>query len=67
MLIDDLELIFKDQIIEGTRDLYFILIERTHKLIQRHPVDKLQDLAFLLSGFDHIDYSTNNIPQFQKL
>jgi hypothetical protein len=67
MTSHDLKSIFETQIAESVGDLYFILIESTHKLIQRHPVDKLQDLAFLLSGFDHTGFSTNNIPQFQKL
>jgi hypothetical protein len=66
MNISDLEYIFKPQVEEGTGNLYFILIESTHKLIQRHAADKLEELLQLLSHFQYAGLSSNQIPQFTK-
>jgi hypothetical protein len=65
MIKEDLDYIFKSQITEGTELLYFMLIDGDHKLIQRHPADKLEDLLPCLDcyQFDCID---GIMPRFIK-
>ena len=65
MILEDLEYIFKEQLDDGTDNLYYMLIDGERKLIRRHTADKLEELLPLLSAFEYA--GTDMImPRFKK-
>ena len=65
MILEDLEYIFKPQVVEGTTSLYFMLIDGDHKSIQRHSSD---DMASLLPMLDSFQYggTVERMPRFMQ-
>jgi hypothetical protein len=66
MNIQDLQHIFRPQIQEGTKKLYFMLIEGSHVQIERHPVNQLEELVPMLSNFQFEGYKPGNMARFVK-
>ena len=65
MILEDLEHIFKPQIDEGTTNLYFMLIDGDHKVIERC---SLSDIASLVPVLDNFQYAgtQGRIPRFMQ-
>lgn len=51
MIKKDLECIFKKQITAGATRLCFMLIDSDYKVVERHPVDKIEELISMLDCF----------------
>lgn len=64
MIKEDLEYIFERQIIAGSENLYFMLIDGDCKRVERHPTDKIEELLPMLSSFDYA--GSEVIPRFVK-
>ena len=64
MILEDLQYIFKDQIIIE-ENLYYMLIDGDHKEVCRHEVNKLEELLPMLSCFEYRG-SQGDIPRFVK-
>ena len=64
MIKDDLEYIFKKQIDAGETKLCFMLIDNGHKVVERHPADKLDDLLLMLDCFVYA--GNEDMPRFVK-
>jgi hypothetical protein len=71
MTLEDLQHIFSQQIesakeanISDTK-LYYILVDGEFKMVDRHPMNKLEELLPVLSSFQYVG-SSNNMPRFIK-
>lgn len=64
MLLEDLEYVFKKQIDAGEKKLYFMLVDGKHKVVERHPTNKINDLLHMLSAFEYA--GTDVMPRFKK-
>jgi hypothetical protein len=65
MILEDLEHIFQPQINEGTEQLYFMLIDNDHKVIERYPASDLESLIPMLDNFQY-NGTEARIPRFIK-
>jgi hypothetical protein len=65
MLLEDIDYLFKQQIDDGEQRLYFMLIDGDYKLIERHPVERRDELAATLDSFVFDGYS-GKLPRFRK-
>jgi hypothetical protein len=66
MTLEDLEYIFEGQIEEGTKKLYFMLVDGDRlPLIQRHPSTDLAGLLPMLSSFEYAG-APAGMPRFTK-
>jgi len=65
MILDDLKHIFQPQIAEGTTQLYFMLIDGEHKVIERHAADDIESLVPMLGSFQY-NGTEARIPRFIK-
>ena len=65
MTLEDLQHIFQKQIAEGTKKLYFMLIDGdAMPVVERHPAE---DLAGLLPMLSHFQYHGDELmPRFVK-
>lgn len=64
MIKEDLEYIFKKQIDSGETKLCFMLIDNGRKLVERHALDKIEELLPMLDSFT---YSGDEVmPRFVK-
>ena len=65
MILEDLEHIFRPQILEGTDKLYFMLVDGATRVIERHPAE---DMAALLPMLDSFQYAGTEaqMPRFVK-
>lgn len=71
MTLEDLKHIFSPQI-EAAKaanipdiNLYYILVEGEFKMVDRHPMNTIEELLPVLSSFQYVD-SSNNMPRFIK-
>ena len=65
MNIDDLNHIFKPQLDEGTTNLYFMLEDSGHKMIERHSISDMTSLLVVLDNFQYAGVA-GRIPRFVK-
>jgi len=65
MTIEDLQHIFKKQIDDKEKELYYMLMDGDYTLIDRHPPDELHTLLPLLDSFQYAG-STADMPRFKK-
>ena len=66
MTLEDLEYIFDRQIEEGTKKLYFMLVDGNRlPVVERHPAEDLGGLLPMLSNFEYAG-SGAGMPRFQK-
>ena len=67
MTIEDLQYIFEYQIEEGTKKLYFMLVDQGKMpIIERHPSDDLAGLLPMLDSFQYDGRYSTNMPRFTK-
>jgi hypothetical protein len=64
MTLDDLKFIFSKQIKEGTTSLYFLLVDGAHKVVEHHPLDKIEELIPMLEHFELTPFDP--MPRFVK-
>jgi hypothetical protein len=64
MILEDLEYVFKKQIDAGEKKLYFMLVDGKHKVVERHPANKMEELLPMLSAFEYA--GTDVMPRFTK-
>ena len=66
MTLEDLEHIFQNQIEEGSKKLYFMLVDQGKMpMIERHPSEDLAGLLPMLDSF-HYSGSGAGMPRFTK-
>jgi len=65
MIKEDLEFIFEDQIKLGVDKCWFMLMEDSYNVIERHDITKMDELLYLLDNFFYVD-NKGNIPRFVK-
>jgi hypothetical protein len=64
MILEDLEYIFKHQIEGGQTKLYFMLVDGEHKVVERHDVNRMEELLPMLSAFEYA--GADVMPRFTK-
>ena len=62
---EDLEYIFKTQVDEGTAKLYFMLIDGSHRVIERHDDNDMVGLVPMLDNFQYVG-TEGRMPRFVK-
>jgi hypothetical protein len=65
MILEDLEYIFGPEIDEGTTNLYFMLIDGEHRVIERHNATAMARLVPLLDNFQYAG-TRAGMPRFTK-
>ena len=65
MILEDLEYIFKPQVVEGTTSLYYMLVVGEYKLIQRHPSSDMASLVPVLDNFQYAG-TVERMPRFMQ-
>jgi hypothetical protein len=66
MMLEDLQYIFEKQIEEGTKKLYFMLVDgAAFPLVSRHPADDIEGLVPMLDSFQY-NGVTSGMPRFVK-
>ena len=65
MILEDLEYIFGPQVDEGTTNLYYMLIDGEHGVIERHDATALVTLVCLLDNFQYAG-TRAGMPRFTK-
>lgn len=65
MTLEDLKHIFRQQVAEGIDKLYFMLVDRGYKVIERHPAADMESLLPTLSSFEYHE-DVSGMPRFVK-